>query len=692
MAKSKKKRKRSKSNQRSISNGFVQHGVMVEALPNSTQAVGDCPFCGREERFYVSQETGAWDCKRCGESGGFKRFLQLRGEQNQEKLTGSVALKLSTDRGISTKTLREWRVGWDGYQYTIPIDAAGKTHDLRRFRPGSKTKATTGGNVSLAGIEDKKSDTVWLSEGEWDGMALWESLKLNNLGGSVYAVTGGTSFPTHVVPMFQDKRVIVAFDNDDAGRRGAVRVFRMLQGVAKSMQFVHWPEQLPEKFDVRDLYKRRGKLTISSIRKMLYDRPQGMTAGADEKPKYDGAGLAKEEVIERFREWLYLPDAEVLSVAFGTMFANRLDGDPLWMFLVAPPGGTKTEILMAFNKSPGVVTTATLTPHALMSGAKNIGGVDPSLIPKLNDKVLVVKDFTTILAMPTIQRDEIFGILRDAYDGKTEKYFGNGIHRTYESKFGIIGGVTPVIEMYSASSSMLGERFLKYRLPHSGRKQSGQAIIQAALNNLGKKTKLRKSLQEVAALALNVEVTEDMIPEIPQPMIKRLMSLAQWVAVLRGVVQRERYTNIVQFKPTQEVGTRLATQLAKLGMGVAIFHQTPEFDEDAYQVVVSVARSTVPDRVEEIVKQLFLRARDKFATAKELSEWSFLPENTVRTMLQDLELLRIVVSDGANFNRKYKLSRVMLRMMRPLGLYKSEEQWCSAKHKIRKSKSGRRNK
>jgi len=673
--------------ERSPLDGYTQHGLALTR--RGSQGVGTCPFCGREDKFAASVVHGAWDCKVCGKHGNLKTFLAEKTVHDQEGFRGKVANRLAKDRGLRRDTLRAWRVGWDGRQYTIPVDLCGKMYDLRRYGIGDRMRATTGGNVSLVGAPaNRKSKVVWLCEGEWDGMALWECLQANGIDETVWAVTGGTSFPAHAIPYFEGKEVRIVFDNDPTGQHGAERVRNMLTGVAASMTFVWWPEKLPKGYDVRDLYKKRGTRTVAVLRKMLQAHPQGAvvdtTASNDE---LDGKGLAPAEVTRQYRKWLFLPDDEMLAVMFGTVFANRLDGDPVWLFLVGPPGSCKTELLISLTGTPKTTSTSTLSSHALISGAANVGTADPSLIPKLNGKVLVVKDFTPIINMPSIERDEIFSTLRDAYDGKTEKYWGTGLHRTYNSRFGLLAGVTPVIEMFGPSGSMLGERFLKYRLPQSGRVRTGETVIEAALDNIGKETRMREELQATAYEVLNRPIDAHEVPTIPKAMRRQIIRLAQWVAVLRGVVARDKYTHTVQFKPSPEVGTRVAKQLARLGMGVALYLHKDRLDETAYQIVVNVARSTVPNKVEEVVKQLYLKSFRGFARSKDVAEWARLPEATVRDLLADLELLRIVQreKEGQYTRVGWRLSRTVLRMMRPLHLYGREESWATKRRKVRKA-------
>ena len=44
------------------------------------------------------------------------------------------------------------------------------------------------------------------------------------------------------------------------------------------------------------------------------------------------------EVVDTFGRWLHLPDPGALLAVLGTIAANRLDGDPVWLLLVGPPG------------------------------------------------------------------------------------------------------------------------------------------------------------------------------------------------------------------------------------------------------------------------------------------------------------------------------------------------------------------
>src|SRR5262245_33422764 len=75
-----------------------------------------------------------------------------------------------------------------------------------------------------------------------------------------------------------------------------------------------------------------------------------------------------EAVVSTFEKWLHMPDRLPLLAVLGTVAANRMDGDPVWLLLVGPPASGKTEILESTRDLPDMHAVATLTEAALLSG------------------------------------------------------------------------------------------------------------------------------------------------------------------------------------------------------------------------------------------------------------------------------------------------------------------------------------
>ena len=675
---------------------FAAHGAWFANMVTGNsgkQAIGTCPFCGKAEHFYTNIDTACWDCKSCGLSGNFGGYLTQISKRDAANIKGAPMLKLTKERGISARTMRRWDIGWNGQAYTIPARGPQSVIDIRLYRPGRKTISSPGARSWLAGYERLKvfkGNVVYVCEGEWDAMAMDEVLKGIKANAIAVGTPGAQTFKREWVQDFYGKDVVLVYDNDEGGVKGEAKAFMLLEGIARSVRCVHWPEAdtLPAGFDLRDLYRQKGRnaqATYDALHAMLNDKPRVPTVAQAPDGKsdtgtqatLDGKGLPRKVVIQRYREWMHLPNVEPLDIMYGVLFGNRLEGDPLWLFMVSPPGGGKSEILMSLNKAPLIFATTSLTPHALASGASGPGGSDPSLIPILNGRVLIIKDFTAILSLPYMAKDEIFGTLRDIYDGELTKVFGNNIIRHYKSRFGIIAGVTPDIEAHTTTHVSLGARFLYYRIRVPGRINVGGDIIGRAIDNTIQEASMRGDLQAVAYEALNRKITVSDAPKLNAVFKKRLVGLAQWVASMRAVVAKERYTREILYTPSAELGTRLGKQLAKLAIGVGVYKQAEQLGEEHYRLVVKVARDTAPSRSEEIIRRLWLNGGiDDYVPTGSVVGWTGLNQETCRNLLQDLTILKVLQKEGGpGMGDRWRISPSMVRLMRPLELYKEEEAW-----------------
>ena len=649
------------------------------------QLIGDCVFCGKLNHFYINKDKGLWDCKVCGSKGNINSFIYQLGmvyHKNLFNVSNYDKLKtLSNDRGLPINALKAWYVGWDeiGKRYTIPvITGRNSCTDIRLYNLKLKTRSSAGAKTGLINFHNMIPDKpIYICEGEWDGIALDWLLQKLKIPATVVAVPGANTFKKDWIYAFRNCHVQVLYDNDNAGELGELRIHKALVGVAKSLSYINWVDALPDGFDLRDWIKHGIKVKKlrgcwRNLKKMfvkiprLTERNPGENKDTKEQTQDKLKDVDVEKELESYRKWLHLPDKYILDIMFGTIFANTLmSGDPVWMFLVAPPGGSKSELLMSLAKAPNITCLTSLTPHSLISGFTfGGGGKDPSLLPQLDGKILVLKDFTTITSMHFTARDEIFGILRDAYDGKTEKQFGTGVRREYESKFGILAGTTPIIDTLSTVHQSLGERFLKYRIKIDSQQTEEKKIFRA-ISNINNELTMREDLQAAATRILSKEDPEKM-PSFSNDYLKKVISLAQFCAKMRGVVLRDKYTQQVLYRPSSEVGTRLAKQLMKLAIGIGIFRSKAQLDKHEYACITRVAIHTCPERLVCIIKVIYKsRVEDGIEelTTAEISNHTRLPNATVFRLLEDLYLLKIVRRKGEGAKFRWSLEFIFNKLM-----------------------------
>ncbi len=150
-------------------------------------------------------------------------------------------------RGINEDTIREYEIGYDptSGRYTIPIyDAEGNLVNVRKYLLDAGPEDQKFWNhpghgdarLYLVGSLDG-SDYVVLAEGELDALVLAQA------GFPALSGTGGSGvFKAEWAEAFTDKAVYVAYDADDAGDKGFIKVANALRNFAIAVYRVRPPE------------------------------------------------------------------------------------------------------------------------------------------------------------------------------------------------------------------------------------------------------------------------------------------------------------------------------------------------------------------------------------------------------------------------------------------------------------------
>lgn len=332
-------------------------------------------------------------------------------------------------------------------------------------------------------------------------------------------------------------------------------------------------------------------------------------------------------LLDQVRVHFNLDDPYILEFVLSSLATLPMPGDPVWGFIVGPPSGLKTEILRWLTGLPCVYSTSRLTPHSLVSGLKD----GRSLLPDLDGKTLVIKDFTTILEMDRKAREEIFAQLRDAYDGYYEGFYGSVGKLSFSAHFNVLAAVTPAIEEYYSLQSFLGPRFLKVRAPtpdgfdRSLEEAGTEPDVREKLSSL-----VRRVVESIDAAAWKGVVSTRV--RVVRPVVE---------ALARGRTHVSRSDGVISQVPEPEAVPRLTKQLKKLAIGRALLYGRCEVDDSDLRFVRRVALDTMPR-----VRAMILTALRTPGTIDEVSREVGLPTRTIYRHLEDLEVLRLVSGDG----------------------------------------------
>jgi hypothetical protein len=336
------------------------------------------------------------------------------------------------------------------------------------------------------------------------------------------------------------------------------------------------------------------------------------------------------------RKWLLISDPGVLRIMLGTLLAHRFGGDPVWMFLIAPPGGAKTELLRATYSVPGIYPLSELTARTLASGLDTPSG-DPSLLARLSDQVLVLKDFTTILEMSRQERQAILAQLREIYDGRFDKAWGTGKELHWRGRLGFLAGVTPVIDRHQAVLAVLGERFLQARIWQPDRLK----VAEAAMLTVGREDEMREELaRAVAGCLAGFDTT--VVPEVPPSARLKLSRLADFTTRARSGVLRDGQRRDLDYAPEPEVPTRFARQLLSLLRGIAGTREGGRGGPDDLALLQRVALDCIPAQRRLVLNALVQGETDSELSTSEVAGKGRYSTPTIRRALEDCQALGLV--------------------------------------------------
>lgn len=282
---------------------ITSHKVEAE-LGNGKEANGTCPFCSGERKFFINKDTGQYSCKSCSAFGNSYTFVR-----ELHKISSAPQSELeivAEERRVDYKTLVAWGLvksaidhEWMLPSYGIPKEGKSEINNLFRWTPMRKKDgtykrrllATAELPTSMFGLQfwEQSKPDCFITEGPWDGMKLWETLRrvrsdeqgrlvrtldptkslYQNV--NLLSIPGAETFKEGWERSLAGKRVMLLFDNDyprkhkttgatipPAGFEGLQKAARKIRTVAASVHVLLWGVEgfdpsLPDGYDIRDL-------------------------------------------------------------------------------------------------------------------------------------------------------------------------------------------------------------------------------------------------------------------------------------------------------------------------------------------------------------------------------------------------------------------------------------------------------
>lgn len=675
------------------------HGVELSYREGDKEARGDCPFCGRAGKLYVNAESGQWNCRVCAEGGNV--FSLLRRLWDERGTGEGTVEQLAADKRLLPDSLRTWGVGTGlvatDSVYCPGFDAAGQVTQLYKwtYNPAEKRhywNMPAGLKHALHGVHlfDRNKRDVYLCEGVWDAIALWEcmrSLRRTENGiyvpvddeedsllatANVLAVPTATTFNEHWAELFAGCRVFLLFDSDLPDRFGrssaaegakhVVSVLTLADDPPEEIQWLVWGEggfdkTLKHGYDIRDLLTSGTEADTHVGMERLFHSLEPVPAEWVALAKKRGKPLV--EPID-CRDWKTVEDAckkgftftdgheKGLLCMLACATSVDIGGAQLWMQYVGPPSCGKTSLVEGLLVARKECVSKSVL-KGFHSGMKTEDGKDHSVMAKVKGKAVITKDANSLLDAENLL--VIMSEARDAYDRASVYHGRNGVIHEYVDHAWVwmIFGTSALRQL---DASELGQRFIHCvimeeidrkveRAVNRGRIDAFERLMsaQASANGDGTDGPERTFAKRVIGgyliylrrnmryLVSEVKYTKEAKAEVEL--------LSEFVALFRARPSTRQTEDV-----TRELSTRVLEQLSKLAYCLAVVLNKKETDEEVMLRVRQCAFDTCRGKTVKLAKAIF-RTGPRGAVPQSLSIECNIELREVKNLLMFLKAINV---------------------------------------------------
>lgn len=345
------------------------------------------------------------------------------------------------------------------------------------------------------------------------------------------------------------------------------------------------------------------------------------------------------EVVSLFKDSIHVDEDSTITIPLAFTIGNFAPIDCDIMAIIGASGSGKTEMIRSIGDTENQFTypISSMTSHTFVSGLKN----SQDLAPVLRNRLIIIKDFTTILAKNKDEVSGIFADIRDVTDGYIQKIFGSEVGKKeyVDLHSDILLACTNAIEKVNSMNSILGQRIFFFRPQTDPRKARKKAM-----QNAGKEKEIRTNHHDAVMRLIDQTLKQkaDRISTItqciPEDMKERIGRLCEFLAIVRTHIDRDFKGNMASI-PEPELPTRLVKSLCKMVDAHSILYdRLPTLEDEG--IAVRLIHDNIPTERELILKVLC--QFEEYEPTGKIAMTAKLPTSMTSRVLNDLATLGII--------------------------------------------------
>jgi len=366
-----------------------------------------------------------------------------------------------------------------------------------------------------------------------------------------------------------------------------------------------WIEKFEVKYNEQGIIERGLKMPLTE---------KCFEWASKNSKKTDELTIMKEEslvtlddVHKTYKKLLHIEDTNRIDIILAVALSMKLEGIPIWMILVGPSGDMKSVQLNSI-RGKDVYVLHNFTSKTIVNGFKDKKKF-PDLAPELHNKLVIIPDMAQILKLPPNEKGEVWGQLRDLYDGFAGKLSGQGSRARYENlKVTLLAGSTPAIDSQILVHQDLGTRELIYRT--EGNKDKNR-VMEKCFENEEFEKKINEELREITRKFLDICKTKR--ADVSANVLEEIKSMALYITYMRATAEFDNYTHELRNYVYPEEPTRIAKQLKRIYVCLKSLSKD-YFDAKALKILWHIARSSAfPVRTS--IFDLLLDSKEELSTS-----------------------------------------------------------------------------